>query len=398
MAEILHRSVKPLRFSRHQLSIPGYLEGASIRYQEQKELPGLAYPKLSVTRIEQLAFLIAHPEMVYEDQVAKDLEQYLPNLVDIQKGHAVHLIQLLGQVWRWCLPYHSEGSRREYPILYMQKLQTIATALPTISADDIVRFITLLSDEQLGTDPSTHDGFYRNRRLRAYEIIADRVLEDMFRRSPFTDMPSLPYDRDNQGEWPCVDPSAFCALWNTRGASEEIMQQTHAIFDYHEQLPYMPGVDDRGLSGLEVRFSLLFHNLGAQFTGHIDQLHRDSGGLTLVDFKSGQLHVPTHGVQSDALHAALSLTACAARTFTRADLQMPGHAIELTNYDLAPPESEPVHIYYMSFHNGGHNEYGFPSFKYLWNTSRGLHIAEAHIETLLEEVDRDSDRLGHLIQ
>ncbi len=400
MGEKLHRRKKALLVFNSQIRMPpDFFGSAPIQGRDRKEPPGAPYAKLSFTRLEHIAYLLAHPEVQIEDLSFASSEQSLPNLVTSKKGEAIHRIQLLGQVWRRLLPLKEEGSRRDYLGLYEQNLQNIAAILPTVSPDNLTLYITLLQDDQLGLDPVTHDDLFKKRRAVAYNIIARRVIEDMFLRSPFTDTPSLPFERDTHEELPFVDPGTFCAMWESEGASEEVMRQTDTIFHYHEDLPYMPGVIGHGLSGLEVRYSLLLYNLGVMWTGHIDELSRDASGLSIVDYKSGSLHhIPTIGIESEALKAVLSLTARSARTFSSADLLSSGHAIELSNYDLSPADSEPVNIRYASFANRKFDQYDFSSWEYFWNSSRGAFTADAFLQRILGEVAQDHDRLAPLLE
>lgn len=400
MGEKLHRRKKRLFvFNSQSRMPPEFFINAPIQGRDRKEPPGAPYPKLSFTRLEHIAYLLAHPDVSFEDISFASPEQGAPNLVASKKGEAIHRIQLLGQVWRRSLPNKWEGERHDYPRLYEQNLQNISTILPTVSSDNLTLYRTLLQDVQLGLDPSTHDDINKNRRRVAYQIITRRVLEDMFLRSPFTDTPSFPFERDGYDELPFVDPGVFCNLWDARGTSEEVMQQTEGIFSHHETLPYMRGVIGHGLSGLEVRYSVLLHGVGVMWTGHIDELSRDASGLSIVDFKSGSVHrIPTTGIESEALKAALSLTARAARTFSSADLLSSGHAIELTNYDLSPVESEPVNIRYASFADGKFDEHDFSSWEYFWNNPHGAYAADAFLQRILGEVAQDHDRFAPLLQ
>ncbi len=403
---------RPIKVSRFQAALDdSLLTGANIIRIDGNERRGAPIPKLSFSRLEQIGRLLDYPDEIVGATGFIDQE----GQVRILKGNSLHTIQMLAQIWRSIVPLpHSIQNRisrgfggwdyqsESYLVQYRQNLHNIGESLPTVRPELIQHFIALLDDERLAF-PAGHDERDKRSRQSSYRIIAERVMEDIKTRYPFTDTQAMDFGTDMADEFPFSDPWQLEWYWQQMGAHKDILRQTDNIFSHHEDEPFMTGMTGHGSSGMEVRFHAFLPFYGFRWSGRMDEISIEEERLgqrtiTITDYKSHLPEIPSGGREQDALLVSLCLTAQAARALTRDDLMTQGTAISLEERDLRGQHDAHVSIRYMSFDTYPPSEIDFSEWEPYWNDDRYKGYMDDMIHGLVTDISQNYDRLAPLFQ
>lgn len=303
-------------FVSFQLTLPNALGESGLVPQYAVGPKGKRPVLLSPSRLEAAAFYLDHPEIPISDPRNTPIKQHLI----ILRGYTFHRIAQATQMWQSVRPSDKQGYKAEY---YRRLTSRVAGLAPTAKPAEIRSQAEILADSRMALPRLKSPNFETGERT-VYQLIASAVIADMKTKPPFTETMTLPQIAAMatlSQELPFPDPAAVGAAWNNSDSSQELLQLTDRLYDYHQSLALLP-VDYHSSQSRftcyasELRVQTRLNDVNAVWNTRLDELTRGKSirpphtHVRVVDFKSGKLSFPpAESYSRTATRAGMMMTA-----------------------------------------------------------------------------------------